>query len=63
MKHVANYCEFELSQEDVAAATIYNTSLSISCYAWMVRYFSLVRDETPNLEQIHLKPMYINEVW
>ena len=31
-----------------------NTSLSISCYAWMARYFTLVGDEMPNSEQIHL---------
>lgn len=63
MKRVASYYGFELSREDVAAANIPNSSTSISCYAWMARYFSLVGDEMPNSEQIHLEPMHINEVW
>ena len=63
MKRVASYYGFELSREDVAAANIPNSSTSISCYAWMARYFSLVGDEMPNSQQIHLEPMHINEVW
>ena len=40
-----------------------SSSLSISCYAWMARYFSLVGDEMPNSDQIHFEPMHIKEAW
>ena len=29
----------------------------------MARYFTLVGDEMPNSEQIHLEPMHIKEIW
>ena len=63
MKRVASYYGFQLSRQDVAAANIPNSSVSISCYAWMARYFALVGDEMPNSEQIHLEPMHIKEIW
>ena len=63
MKRIANYYGFELSRQDVAAANIPNSSVSISCYAWMARYFSLVGDEMPNSEEIHLESMHIKEIW
>ena len=41
---------------------IYMTQ-ALSCFGWMHFFFALVGDSMPNLDEIHLEPIYIHEIW
>ena len=41
---------------------IYMTQ-ALSCFGWMHFFFALVGDSMPNLDEVHLEPIYIHEIW
>jgi hypothetical protein len=53
-----------ISDEQVAAMVIPNTTASLACYAWMHDHFELVGDAMPNLDgEIHLEPTEMKTIW
>ena len=62
-KKAAAYYGIKLSRQQLAAARIPNSVVSVSAYAWMTRYFSLVGDDMSNRDEIHLEPTWIKDVW
>lgn len=54
----------ELSAQQLAAASIPNTSVNIAAYGWMKEYFEMIGDSQPNLPGvIHLGPCTIVSVY
>lgn len=61
------WCEiFDLSptQHQEAGMVIPNSSVVLTCWAWMKYYFELVGDFEPNtVNEIHLEPTTIESIW
>ena len=63
LKKVADYYGLKMTRQELAAARIPNSVASITCYAWLARYFSMIGDDMSNRDEIHLEPTWIKDVW
>lgn len=53
-----------IPQSRIAMLRIPNSPSSLTCYAWLHNYFTLVGDNIPNSAgEIHLEPIEIKEIW
>jgi hypothetical protein len=40
-----------------------NGTQSLGCYAWMLEYFKMMGDSMPNVDEIHLEPIEIKDIY
>ena len=63
IQKIAKCYGLHLSQKQVAAARLPNSTSVLSAYAWMAHHFALVGDMAPNRDgEIHLEPVHYKEV-
>ena len=52
-----------MTRDQIASLVISNTSTALTCFAWMDYFFRLVGDFIPNMDEIHLEPCQISEIY
>ena len=52
-----------LTRDQIASLVIPNTPTALTCFAWMDYFFRLVGDFIPNMDEIHLEPCQISEIY
>jgi len=63
MFDIFSYLGINLSREQVQAMKIPNGPQSLACYAWMSDYFQMMGDSMPNMDEVHLEPIDIKEIY
>lgn len=53
----------QLSREQIQAMRLPNGPQSVGCYAWMLEYFKMMGDSMPNVDEIHLEPIEIKDIY
>lgn len=54
---------FTFNREEVSMMSLPASFKAASCYTWMVRHFSCVGDEEPNIDEIHLNIDDEKAIW
>ena len=52
-----------LSKEQIQAMNLPNGPQSLGCYAWMLEFFKMMGDSMPNVDEIHLEPIDIKDIY
>ena len=52
-----------LSREQIQAMRLSNGPQSLGCYAWMSEFFKVMGDSMPNIDEIHLEPIEVKDIY
>jgi hypothetical protein len=61
-KHAADN-GFTLSEKHKQALRLSREPSATTAFAWMHNFFEIVGDKMPNLNEIHLEPIFVRVVW
>lgn len=61
-KHAADN-GFALSEQHKQALRLSREPSATTAFAWMHNFFEMVGDKMPNLNEIHLEPIFVRVVW
>jgi len=57
------FIELPISREQIQAMRLSNGPQSLGCYAWMQEFFKMMGDSMPNVDEIHLEPIEVKEIY